>query len=64
MQGNQKRLEQPYKQETNAIEAAKEAKQCAYDKAGICILSDCPCQMTVAGGMMCSSFQKKTFPKR
>lgn len=47
-------------QKAEITECVNEIVPCAYDKDGICILSDCPCQAAVAGGMVCSSFRRRS----
>ncbi len=44
---------------TNREENGNIAVICAYNKEGICILSDCRCQATSDGKLICASFKVK-----
>lgn len=35
------------------------AQTCAYNRSGVCILSDCKCQAMSDGKLVCSSYKEK-----
>lgn len=35
------------------------AQTCAYNKNGVCILSDCKCQAMSDGKLVCSSYKER-----
>lgn len=40
-------------------DCGNKASDCAYNKSGVCILSDCKCQAATAEVMVCSAYKKK-----